>query len=301
MRKRILNKKIEKINRFIFEKKYRKIKYLIRQEIKNKHGVYALYNKKEQLYYIGRANDILARVNQHCRNHHSKKWSYFSIYFTKKQQDALEVEAIILSMLPTIKGNKQNRSKLGEDKKLKNRMRKLKSDIDKNNPTFFKRRSKNKNNKLTQSQKLRLRFWKNFVKYMEEGSKNFKLVRSPRPTHYYSVNIGSDFSIHFHILSRPKKQIKCFLCIDNTNNSFKQIEKDKIAIGQEFEEKLEWLKKTEKVSWILLQRDGNFINKNEWPEFFRWFKDKSENFYKTFSPRIKKLDKELEWKQNPAA
>ena len=297
MRKRILSKKIEKINRFIFEKKYREIKSLIREKIKNNHGVYALYNKKEQLYYIGRANDILARVNQHCRNRHSKKWSYFSIYYTKKPQDALEVEAIILSMLPTIKGNKQNSSKLGEDKKLKNCMKKLKNNIDKNNPTFFKRRSENKNNKLTQSQKFRLKFWKNFVKYMEKESKNFKFVRSPRPTHYYILNIESGFSIHFHILSRPKKQIKCFLCINNTTNSFKQIEKDKIAIGQEFGEKLEWLKKTEKVSWIFLQRDGNFINKKEWPELFRWFKDKSGNFYRTFSPRIK----ELEWREKPAA
>lgn len=296
MRKRILSKKIETMNRFIFEKKYKKMKDLIKQKIKNKHGVYALYDKKGQLYYVGRGNNILTRVNQHCRNHHAKKWSYFSIYFTKKPQDSIEIEAIILSMLPDIKGNKQNRSRLGEDKKLKNLIKKLRNDIDKNDSTFFKKRSKKKSNKLTQLQKLRLRFWKSFVKYMEEENEKFNFVKSPSPKHYYILNTGSGFSIHFNILARPK-QIRCLVWIDGANNNFKQIEKDKIAIGQKLGEKLEWIKKSEKISKILFQRDGDFMNKKEWPELFRWFKNKSENFYRTFSPKIK----ELEWKEKPAA
>ena len=141
----ILVKKIEGINKVIVNnKKYLEVRKYIDKKIKTEHGVYALYNKAGKLYYVGRASDIISRVRQHTKNRHSRQWSYFSIYFTKKKQDAHDVEAIILSVLPTVKGNKQNRSKLGEDKDLKKQIKKIKRYIDyerikniKRNPTFL--------------------------------------------------------------------------------------------------------------------------------------------------------------------
>ena len=136
MRKRkhrlnILVKKIEGINKIVVNnKKYLEVRKYIEKKIKTEHGVYALYNKEGKLYYVGRAVDIISRVKQHTKNRHSRQWFYFSIYFTKKKQDAHDVEAIILSVLPQVKGNKQNRSKLGEDKELKKQIKKIKKEVD---------------------------------------------------------------------------------------------------------------------------------------------------------------------------
>ena len=62
----ILVKRIEGINRFVFEKKYKAIRELIRQKTKNDYGVYALYNKNKKLYYVGQTKkDIIKRVKCH--------------------------------------------------------------------------------------------------------------------------------------------------------------------------------------------------------------------------------------------
>ena len=131
----ILFKKIEGINRFVFEKKYKAIRDLIRQKTKNDYGVYALYNKTKKLYYVGQTKkDIIKRVQCHLKGKHKGKWDYFSVYFTEKEEHAREVESIILSVLPEVKGNTQNQSKIGEDKELKKEIKGLKKEIDKGTP-----------------------------------------------------------------------------------------------------------------------------------------------------------------------
>ena len=132
MKTKLLVKKIEGIDKFVFQTQYKQIRELIRQKAKNMHGVYALYDKKRRLYYVGQTKkDVIKRVKQHLNNKHRGKWQYFSIFLTKKEQQAREVESIILSVLPELKGNKQNRSKIGEDKKLTKAIERLKKEIDK--------------------------------------------------------------------------------------------------------------------------------------------------------------------------
>ena len=73
-------------------------------------------------------------MNLSITGKHKGKWEYFSAYFTKKEEHAREVESIILSVLPEVKGNTQNRSKVGEDKELKKEITGLKKEIDRGNP-----------------------------------------------------------------------------------------------------------------------------------------------------------------------
>ena len=138
MKTKLLVKKIEGINRFVFDKKYKEIRELIRYKTKKTpHGVYALYNKNRTLYYVGQTKkDIIKRVKCHLKGKHGRKWEYFSAYFTKKEEHAREVESIILSVLPEVKGNTHNRSKIGEDKKLTKAIERLKKEIDKGTPVF---------------------------------------------------------------------------------------------------------------------------------------------------------------------
>ena len=82
---------------FLLDDKYAKIR---KKEFAKKSGIYALYDKKGKLYYVGRASNLQGRLNQHSKhNKHSGKWDYFSIYFTKKKNIEIELEAIVLSFL----------------------------------------------------------------------------------------------------------------------------------------------------------------------------------------------------------
>ena len=155
MKTKLLVKKIPKMNKKIFDADYKEIRNLIKQT-KNKHGVYALYDKKEELYYVGQTKrDIINRVKQHLTDDHRGKWERFSIYFTKKPQQACEMEAVILSMVPKPKGNKQKKSRIGEDKGLMKLMEQLDKEISNRKSLFPKedrtrQQAKQSNRKTTQ-------------------------------------------------------------------------------------------------------------------------------------------------------
>ena len=150
-------KKLEGVPKIIFEKKYREI---IKKELAKKSGVYALYNK-DKLYYVGRASGLATRLDQHLKDDHSGKWTHFSVYFTKEKY-VHGLESIILSVVPKTKGNKQ-KSKLGEDKKLRRRIEKAMEEVDKKYREFHPiRQNKKMNANLKKKSKTKtLKFNKN--------------------------------------------------------------------------------------------------------------------------------------------
>ena len=82
---------------------------IVDKEIKGKHGIYVLYNKKGDIYYIGKASAIKQRLKDHRNNHEkSKKWTRFSVFLTKKLSylDHLE-DALISIVEPQGNGNKR--------------------------------------------------------------------------------------------------------------------------------------------------------------------------------------------------
>ena len=114
----ILTEKLEDISKKIFFSKHKKI---LIQYIGNKPRVYALYNENE-LYYVGRASNLANRINQHLKDSHSKLWTRFSAYFTKKAEFANDLEAVIISIARP-KGNKRN-EKIRKGIRLKDIIRK---------------------------------------------------------------------------------------------------------------------------------------------------------------------------------
>ena len=111
---------LEKVEKsFILDDKYAGIR---KKVLAKRSGVYALYDKKGNLYYVGKASDLKGRLNQHSKhNKHSGKWERVSIYFTKNENTAVEVEAIALSLLwgwGKPKGNTQ-KPKVKKDKEMK--------------------------------------------------------------------------------------------------------------------------------------------------------------------------------------
>jgi hypothetical protein len=58
--------------------KYQKV---IRDYVKRRHGIYALY-RRDRLYYVGLATNLRNRLNHHLKDKHKGRWDRFSVYLT---------------------------------------------------------------------------------------------------------------------------------------------------------------------------------------------------------------------------
>lgn len=77
---------------------------VVRSMIRRRAGVYALY-RKDKLYYVGLATNLMGRLNQHLRDRHSGAWDRFSVYLTVRDEHMKELESLILRIV-TPSGNK---------------------------------------------------------------------------------------------------------------------------------------------------------------------------------------------------
>ena len=78
---------------------------IIRDFVRGRHGVYALY-KKSKLYYVGLASNLRSRLKHHLRDKHKGFWDRFSVYLTIGDKHLKELETLVLRMASP-KGNKQ--------------------------------------------------------------------------------------------------------------------------------------------------------------------------------------------------
>ena len=78
---------------------------VIRQFVRGRNGVYALY-RKGKLYYSGLASDLRGRLRWHLRDRHANRWDTFSVYLTIGDQHLRELESLILRVAQP-PGNRQ--------------------------------------------------------------------------------------------------------------------------------------------------------------------------------------------------
>ena len=74
-----------------------------KEVIGSSSGIYALYNGKK-LYYVGIAQNLLARVSAHLRDKHKKKWDRVSFFIIDSHQYSKDIETVILR-IASPKGN----------------------------------------------------------------------------------------------------------------------------------------------------------------------------------------------------
>lgn len=79
---------------------------VIKELIRKKSGVYALY-KGKNLYYIGLASNLMARMKQHLKDQHQRHWDRFSVYLTIHDEHIKELESLLLRIVNPV-GNKQS-------------------------------------------------------------------------------------------------------------------------------------------------------------------------------------------------
>ena len=73
---------------------------VLRDMIKGRSGVYALYDGDE-LYYLGLASNMMGRLKNHVRDRHKGLWDRFSVYLTARPEQAhiRELEALLLRII----------------------------------------------------------------------------------------------------------------------------------------------------------------------------------------------------------
>ena len=90
-RSHLVSQHIERMSRSILEQH----PDVIREYVKGKRGVYALY-KGARLYYVGLASNLRSRLTAHVRDRHAGAWDYFSMYLTDGERHLRELEALVL-------------------------------------------------------------------------------------------------------------------------------------------------------------------------------------------------------------
>jgi len=80
-----------------------------------KQGLYALYKRNGQLYYVGRASNLLGRLGTHTSDLHGKKWDKLAIYIIDEKLKLHDVESLLIAVSKP-EGNK-NRGRLKGDLK----------------------------------------------------------------------------------------------------------------------------------------------------------------------------------------
>ncbi len=110
--------------------KYQK---MIRQYVRRRSGVYALY-RRDRLYYVGLASNLRSRLKGHLKDRHRGLWDRFSVYITIGDEHMKELESLVLRISKPI-GNKVK----GKFKRSENLRRLFAKDIRKGQKEEFNR------------------------------------------------------------------------------------------------------------------------------------------------------------------
>ncbi len=97
----LVSQHLENISRKMLEE-YQDV---IRNFVRKRHGVYALY-RRGKLYYVGLASSLLGRLKQHLTNKHGDTWDRFSVYLTIGPAYMKEIESVLIRISDP-PGNKQ--------------------------------------------------------------------------------------------------------------------------------------------------------------------------------------------------
>ena len=119
---RLVQKHLPEVSRAMLEGE-NKEKFAAFLKEHERQGLYALYRENGELYYIGRASDLLQRLSVHKSDLHGKKWDKLAIYIINKKMKLHDVESLLIGVSKP-EGNK-NRGKLKNDlrKELRNYMK----------------------------------------------------------------------------------------------------------------------------------------------------------------------------------
>ena len=158
-----------------------------------------------------------------------------------------------------------------------------------------KKREKQKKSKgaLTATQILQKSYWQALVDYIKTSGYKLRL-RKPYPQSGHVFPIGHNGIYIGAIMDTNKKTIAVEFCMEDSKISkryFGILEKEKAQIEKEIGAKLEWRNKSKNISTkIILFKDADPKDKNEWANQHAWFKETIEKFHRVLTPRVGIID-----------
>ena len=145
---------------------------------------------------------------------------------------------------------------------------------------------------LSETKQLQLEFWGSLKEYMNRN-KTFLSLRRPRAQHWYSMAIGrSKFNISL-TTNTISSRLGCEIYMrgDTAKDAFRELRKEREQIEKEMGTELNWQELPEGQDCrIILHRDGDIKERENWNDYFSWFKIWAESFFQAFGDRIRKLE-----------
>lgn len=144
---------------------------------------------------------------------------------------------------------------------------------------------------LTDLQELQLEYWQGLKNYIEEHG-SFLNLRNPRPESWYNIPIGRSFAfIGASVAVRETLRTYLFITGDRSREYYDRLE----AMGKEksytfISDQLQWRRfENQQQQEILLLKEADFRNKEDWENQFAWFKNHFELLMKFFEPLVRNL------------
>lgn len=145
---------------------------------------------------------------------------------------------------------------------------------------------------VTEMKLLQQEYWQSLKNYMEENG-SFVKMQNPLMQHWTNISIGrSNFNLSPTVNSRDNS-INIWLNIngDRAKDNFDFLYTNYYAKSLiEIHPDLSWDKlEGKKSSVIILKTPGDFTDRNDWNNQFKWFKEYIEKYSTFFRPKIAKL------------
>jgi Domain of unknown function (DUF4268) len=153
------------------------------------------------------------------------------------------------------------------------------------------KRSTGSGNNIPKAKQLQLEFWTEFRKYLEDNESHLH-SQKPLPQHWTIFSIGRSYFYIVSTINTRENKVEVYLCVAGADakKNFKVLISQKDEIEKEFGPGLNWRElPNKKESQIRIFKEGNVINKENWPELNVWLKATIEKFHKIFSKRIKAI------------
>ena len=133
--------------------------------------------------------------------------------------------------------------------------------------------------------------WSAFSEDMEANPSKLFHLQKPGPSSWMTVRFGTSIAKLELTISAQKQKVCVRLEFEDDSDKryFDALRQHKEAVEAEIGEPLEWERLDSGKMSFSLSRKGDFMNEEERPELFAWFRERCESFITVFKPLVKKL------------
>jgi len=146
---------------------------------------------------------------------------------------------------------------------------------------------------LTETKALQLEYWTSFREYLLSENSTIKPQKA-LPQHWSNFKIGRVGFVLGALLNSRENRIAVELSMndDNAKAYFGLFSEQRDQIEQELGFSLDWKKLPERKSsrLVVYWNDKDPSDRNAWPEYHLWMRERLEKIDSVFRPRIKELD-----------